>query len=196
MHNNLESREIRRYRNRRLYDTAAGRAITQRELADLVRQGLRVRVIDFATGEDITVTVLSQVAQREVAGWRDQEEGANLYRSIITKGSEMSKKAINNVILAGLGALSLTREKAEEIIDNLIKRGELSKGERKVAIDDLIAKAEEQAKKFTDTMKQKAGSLRGVKREEYESLRQELESLRQSLGELKEQLAGKQRSED
>jgi polyhydroxyalkanoate synthesis regulator protein len=196
MHKELESREIRRYRNRRLYDTAAGRTITQKELADLVRQGLRVRVIDFATGDDITVSVLSRVARLEVAGWRDQEEGANLYRAIITKGGELGKKAINNVILAGLGALSLTREKAEEIVDTLIKRGEVSRGDRKVAIDDLIAKAEEQAKKFTDTMKQKAGSLRGVKREEYESLKQELESLRQSLGELKEQLAGKQSSSD
>jgi polyhydroxyalkanoate synthesis regulator phasin len=196
MHNEPEFREIRRYRNRRLYDVAGGRTITQKELAELVRQGLRVRVTDFATGDDITVSVLGQVARLEVAGWRDQEEGANLYRAIITKGGEMSKKAINNVILAGLGALSLTREKAEEIVDNLIKRGEVSKGDRKVAIDDLIAKAEEQAKKFTDTMKQKASSLRGVRRDEYDSMRQELESLRRSLDELKEKLAGKPASED
>jgi polyhydroxyalkanoate synthesis regulator phasin len=100
-------------------------------------------------------------------------------------------KAINNVILAGLGALALTREKAEEIVDTLIKRGDLARGDRKVAVEDLIAKAEEHAKKFTDTMKQKAAEMRGVRREEHESLKAEVETLRATIERLKEELAGK-----
>jgi polyhydroxyalkanoate synthesis regulator protein len=191
MHNETVIREIRRYRNRRLYDTAAGRTITQKELAVIVRAGHQVRVTDFATGEDITVTVLGQVARSEVAGWQDPVEGANLYRSIIAKGGEVGKKTINNVILAGLGALSLTREKAEEIIDTLIKRGEVSKGDRRVAVDDLITKAEDHAKKFTDTMKQKAAGLRGVRRDEHDELKKQVESLRALVTRLEEQLAAK-----
>jgi polyhydroxyalkanoate synthesis regulator phasin len=100
-------------------------------------------------------------------------------------------KAINNAILAGLGAITLTREKAEEIVDTLIKKGELARGDRKMAIDDLITKAEEQAKKFSDTLKTRTAELRGVKREEYEALQKQVEVLRKAMEQLEAKLAEK-----
>jgi len=187
MHNEQEIREIRRYRNRRLYDLSSAKTITHRDLGDLVRTGANLRITDFATGKDITVDVLAQVARLEVAGWPDQGEVENVYTEIIKRGSAMSKKAFNNVILAGLGAVSLTRDKAEEIIDQLIKRGEVEGKDRKVAIDDLIEKAEDQAKKFSKTMKEQATRLRGVKREEHDALRSEVEELRELVNQLKAQ---------
>ena len=190
MHNDKEIREIRRYRNRRLYDMTTAQTLTHRDLGGLVREGARLRITDFASGNDITVDVLAQVVRLEVAGWPDQGEVENIYKDIIERGSAMSKKAINSVILAGLGAVSLTRDKAEEIIDHLIKRGEVEGKDRKVAIDDLILKAEDQAKKFSKTMKQQATRLLGVKREEHDALRSEVEELRNMVEKLKDQLRG------
>jgi polyhydroxyalkanoate synthesis repressor PhaR len=183
-------REVKRYRNRRLYDTESRRTITQADLARLVQEGQRVRVTDFATGEDITVAVLGQIATSQVATWPDREEVASLFRSLIERGG-VGVKAINNAILAGLGAITLTREKAEEIVDALIKKGELARGDRKMAIDDLITKAEEQAKKFSDTLKTRAAELRGVKREEYEALQKQVEALRMAMEKLEAKLAEK-----
>lgn len=191
MHNETERRQIRRYRNRRLYDSERGRVITQNELGDLVRAGHEVQVIDHATGNDITVKVLGQVAQAEVVSWQDRQEGTTLFRSIITEGGKMSKSAINSVILAGLGALSLTAEKAEEIIDTLIKRGEVARKDRKDAINDLITKAEDQARKFSDTMKQQAEKWRGVKRDEHEDLKTEVRALKKMLKRMEKHLADK-----
>jgi len=193
MHNepSAEIREIKRYRNRRLYDPVLARAITQAELADLVCQGVSVRVTDFASGRDITVSVLAQVAQSKTAGWADTAAAASIYREIIEKGGKTGMKAINNLILAGLGAVSLTREKAEELVDTLIKRGDLARGDRKVAIEDLIKKAEEEARKFTDTMKHKASELRGVRRDEYDSLKAEVDALRATIERLKDELTKK-----
>ena len=54
-------------------------------------------------------------------------------------------------------------------------------GDRKMAVEDLIKKAEEHAKKFSDTMKHKAAELRGVRREEYERLKEEVEELRRTI---------------
>jgi poly(hydroxyalkanoate) granule-associated protein len=45
---------------------------------------------------------------------------------------------IKKTILAGLGALSLTREKAEEISRDLIKRGELAKTDEAKFVRDLM----------------------------------------------------------
>jgi polyhydroxyalkanoate synthesis regulator phasin len=43
--------------------------------------------------------------------------------------------------LAGLGALNLSREKAKEMIDELVKNGEIKEKEGRVLLDDLVKKA-------------------------------------------------------
>lgn len=52
---------IKKYGNRRLYDTARSRYITLEELADIVRREEGVRVVDARTGEDLTTATLAQV---------------------------------------------------------------------------------------------------------------------------------------
>lgn len=49
---------------------------------------------------------------------------------------------IKKTILAGLGLISLTREKAEEIAKDLIKRGELAETEEAKFVKDLLEQAE------------------------------------------------------
>ncbi len=48
----------------------------------------------------------------------------------------------------GLGALSLTKEKAEELVDELIRRGEVESGEKFKTVDTLLQEAEQQEKVF------------------------------------------------
>ncbi len=52
---------IKKYGNRRLYDTGDSRYITLDELATKVRGGTDVRVVDAQTGEDLTQASLVQV---------------------------------------------------------------------------------------------------------------------------------------
>jgi len=52
---------IKKYENRRLYNTATSQYINQEQVAQLVRDGHDVHVIDAATGEDITRLVLAQI---------------------------------------------------------------------------------------------------------------------------------------
>ena len=54
-------RTIKRYPNRKLYDTEKKRYITLKGIADLIRQGKELRVVDNATGQDLTTVTLSQV---------------------------------------------------------------------------------------------------------------------------------------
>ena len=53
-------------------------------------------------------------------------------------------------VLMGLGAITITKEKVEEVVDELIKKGELSKDERSKAIQDMLKKAEDQEKILID----------------------------------------------
>jgi polyhydroxyalkanoate synthesis repressor PhaR len=52
---------IKKYGNRRLYDTEESRYITLEELAGKLRSGRDVRVIDAKNGEDLTQVTLTQI---------------------------------------------------------------------------------------------------------------------------------------
>src|SRR4030065_2330761 len=52
---------VKRYPNRKLYDTAEKQYISLEGINDLIRQGEEIKVIDNVTGEDLTAVILSQV---------------------------------------------------------------------------------------------------------------------------------------
>lgn len=52
---------VKKYGNRRLYDTEASRYVTLEELADKIRKGSDARVIDAKTNEDLTQSTLTQI---------------------------------------------------------------------------------------------------------------------------------------
>ncbi|HEX2242276.1 MAG TPA: polyhydroxyalkanoate synthesis repressor PhaR, partial [Gammaproteobacteria bacterium] len=54
-------RIIKKYPNRRLYDTEVSRYITMADVRELVIQGLEFRVIDANSNDDITRTTLLQI---------------------------------------------------------------------------------------------------------------------------------------
>jgi polyhydroxyalkanoate synthesis repressor PhaR len=58
---NRETVIIKKYGNRRLYDTNHSRYINQDEVAEMVQKGHDVQVVDAATGEDLTRLVLTQI---------------------------------------------------------------------------------------------------------------------------------------
>lgn len=52
---------IRKYSDRRLYDTGASRYVKLEDVARMIRDGLDVRVVDGRTGKDITHIILTQI---------------------------------------------------------------------------------------------------------------------------------------
>lgn len=56
---------IKKYSNRKLYDTQTRRYITLEDIARLVRDGRDVTVVQRDTGEDLTPAILSQIVARE-----------------------------------------------------------------------------------------------------------------------------------
>lgn len=52
---------IKKYGNRRLYDTSASRYVNLEDVAELIRQGAEVQVVDAKTGDDLTRVTLTQI---------------------------------------------------------------------------------------------------------------------------------------
>jgi polyhydroxyalkanoate synthesis repressor PhaR len=63
---------IKRYPNRKLYDTERKQYVALDQIADLIRRGQEVQVIDNVTGEDLTAIILTQIIleqEKRQAGW-------------------------------------------------------------------------------------------------------------------------------
>jgi polyhydroxyalkanoate synthesis repressor PhaR len=52
---------IKRYSNRKLYDTQESRYVTLEEIEEMIRAGREISVVDAATGEDLTSVTLAQI---------------------------------------------------------------------------------------------------------------------------------------
>lgn len=52
---------IKRYSNRKLYDTHESRYVTLEEIEEMIRAGKEIAVVDAATGEDLTSVTLTQI---------------------------------------------------------------------------------------------------------------------------------------
>jgi len=81
------SRIIKRYENRKLYDTEDRRYISLEEIAELIRNGVEVQVIDNTNGEDITTQTLTQVIFEEGKKGRNPLS-KDLLHSVIRLGSD------------------------------------------------------------------------------------------------------------
>lgn len=60
-----EKHLIKKYANRKLYDTRTSRYVTLDEIADLVRDGHEITVVDRDNGTDLTQVTLSQIVLSE-----------------------------------------------------------------------------------------------------------------------------------
>ena len=57
--------KLKKYANRRLYDTEKSTYVTLNQVADLIRQGRQVEVVDAKTKEDVTAFILTQIILEE-----------------------------------------------------------------------------------------------------------------------------------
>ena len=84
---------IKKYPNRRLYDTTGSRYINLEDIALLVRDGRDVQVVDAQTGEDITRVTLTQIIVDDA---KQQPTGLplELLRQLIISSDRMGREFI------------------------------------------------------------------------------------------------------
>ncbi len=84
---------IKRYGNRRLYNTAASRYVNLDDIAALVRAGKAVQIVDAKTGQDLTRVTLTQIITEDA---RDKPTGLplELLRQLIVASDEVRQEFI------------------------------------------------------------------------------------------------------
>lgn len=84
---------IRKYGNRRLYDTAASRYINLDDIAGFIREGKSVQIVDAKTGRDLTRVTLTQIITEDA---KNKPTGLplELLRQLIIASDEVRQEFI------------------------------------------------------------------------------------------------------
>jgi polyhydroxyalkanoate synthesis repressor PhaR len=123
-------RVVKRYGSRKLYDTEESRYVSLEELADWVRAGQELRVVDNTSDEDVTAQTLMQVIVEE------GKRGSSLFTSdilhdlirhgerVVNSGVAQLQEGVGRLLdssLDRIGPLRRVREEAAQLRDRLAR---------------------------------------------------------------------------
>ena len=126
---------IKKYANRRLYDTGRSSYVTLDDLCEMVKDGYDFVVYDAKSGEDLTRQVLTQIIV-------DQESrGQNLLpipflRQLIGYYGDNLQSVVPNYLEQTLQTFSKNQEQFREQVNKSLE-GMMSPGQRKSAASEI-----------------------------------------------------------
>jgi len=127
---------IKRYPNRKLYDTQAKQYITLEGIAELVRQGEEIQVIDHATGENLTTLTLTQIIYEQEKKQRGLLPKSVLSDLVQTGGEKLS--AVRRALASPLEFLHQVDEEIERRIEYLVDQNEIPLEEARSLREKLL----------------------------------------------------------
>ncbi len=186
-------RTIRRYPNRLLYDTTVSRFVTGEDLRAYIRAGDSFAVVDSRSGEDQTAAVLAQLFVDEITQKPNKRSVIETLRGFIALGGELDMDILKKTVLASIGVFEITKSKAEEIVDTLIKQGEVAKSKRSEAILELLDKAESSTKDFKERVSKDIETaienMKVARKKDLEDLSKKVDDLAESVRRLAEKIS-------
>ena len=127
---------IKRYPNRKLYDTEAKKYITLDGIAQLIRDGQEVQIVDHASGEDLTTLTLTQIIFEQ-----EKKKSGFLPRPVLTgliQAGGDTLTALRRNLMSPLDALRHVDEEIRSRISSLIRTGEISEEQGGFLLQKLL----------------------------------------------------------
>ncbi len=189
---------IKRYTNRKLYDTVESRYVTLDEIAEMVKAGTEVQIVDNRSKDDLTSVTLAQIIFEEEK--KKSKMPLGMLRDIIRTGGERLTTFIADEVEPRVSAI---REGTVQGIAKVLKRGESSEEAAQVsaapeAAAETKPTAKEQAREFVrsskDSIEEWQKRLDDRVRGAFETvsglptLHREVQALRDKLAELEKKL--------
>lgn len=105
---------------------------------------------------------------------------------------------LKEMIYASIGLATITREKAEEVISELVKKGEMTQEEGKDVLGTLMKKAKEENEKLKQKIKEQVdsavASLDTVTRTEFDEAIKRISELEKELAQIKEEMESQKKN--
>lgn len=118
---------IKRYPNRKLYNTEAKKYVTLDGIAELIRDGQEVQITDHQTGEDLTAVTLTQIIFEQ-----EKKEGGFLPRTVLTgliQSGGHTLTELKRTIASQSGLFQQVNWEIERRIQTLVSSGDLGREE-------------------------------------------------------------------
>lgn len=127
---------IKRYNNRKLYDTHAKRYVTLFDLADMIRRGDDITVLDHKSGEDITYQIQAQIIFEQ-----ERQAASGLPNTVLTNIIQASNQTLKQLrtSLLPLDPTARMDSEIERRMMLLIERGELSRKQGTRILEKLLS---------------------------------------------------------
>jgi polyhydroxyalkanoate synthesis repressor PhaR len=113
---------IKKYANRRLYNTQSSKYITLDFLADLTRKDVEFKVVDAKTGDDITHNVLTQIIMDEETNGHNMLPVGFLRQLIALYGGSM-QAMVPEFLENSLDSFRKNQKQVQNVIENAITSG-------------------------------------------------------------------------
>ncbi len=128
---------IKRYPNRKLYNTSSKTYVTLEGVAQIIRDGEEVQILDHATGEDLTTITLTQIIFEQ-----EKKQGGFLPRSVLTGLVQSGGDTLGTLRRSLASPLNLKVHVDLEIqrrIDSLVEMGEISPDEGRLWLEKMVS---------------------------------------------------------
>jgi polyhydroxyalkanoate synthesis repressor PhaR len=131
-----EPKVIKRYTNRKLYDTVESRYVTLEEISGMIKAGAEVKIVDNRTKEDLTSVTLAQIIFEEEK--KTSKVGLDTLRGLIRQGGEAAQRLVEGTGEQFRGRVEAVRAAATQRVQSLIQTGDRAK-ELVQASQDAVA---------------------------------------------------------
>jgi polyhydroxyalkanoate synthesis repressor PhaR len=174
---------IKRYPNRKLYDTEAKKYVTLDGIADLIRKGEEVKVVDHTTEEDLTAVTLTQIIFEQ-----EKKSSGFLPTAVLTglvqAGGE-TMNALRRSLTSPLDLLNHVDQEIDKRLQSLLDRGELAREDVSRLRDKLLSDPVRiAADKVTSTAAETANEIEKIVRARGVPTREEVQILIAQLDDL------------
>jgi polyhydroxyalkanoate synthesis repressor PhaR len=111
---------IKRYSNRKLYDTHESRYVTLEEIEEMIRGGKEISVVDASSGEDLTSVTLAQIILENERNRRAALPSAFLHQLI--KHGEAWQDFVQRSMRSSLEGLVSSQREMDRVFRDLAAR--------------------------------------------------------------------------
>ena len=118
---------IKKYANRRLYNTASSSYITLDDLARMTREGVEFKVLDAKSGEDITHSILTQIIMDEESSGGEQMLPVSFLRQLISMYGNSMQSVMPHYLEAMMENFRQNQSKLQEALKQNIGANPLAK---------------------------------------------------------------------
>jgi polyhydroxyalkanoate synthesis repressor PhaR len=152
---------IKKYANRKMYDTTDKRYVSMDQLAELIKSGEEVSIVDNKTGEDLTSAIVSQLLGRD-RQLKGKGLSSGLLFQLLRRGGDTFSDYAKRYTALWQGAFTMAEDEVDKLVNRLVANKELTKSEARRLKSEVVGQTEAVKNWVGDRIDRRINEVLGV----------------------------------